>query len=400
MKQVEPLYNWLATLEDAEADHILAAGLEHADASFVARIITTLLGRKTELAWKGLASNYDRLDDAARAQLLASDEALLRAGVAAALKSETPRHRQNALALLTEHQQPQLAHLASDALRDVLPAIRETAAQIIRASAERILAPSAAADGGTPGAPLAPEVRTIVIEALRAGLHSFDVHFRLEILEASLWFAKDLRETLWNVLGTRRSHAAYAVTEQLPAWDHPRLASFVLIALGWPSWRWSAQEVLDRWSTREQLLAILRNSDLLADPQVRDSLHVLRSPAWLAAAGSDLAELTPEDRALVPQWLCHLGYSDEDRVRVLARWRLSRYPEVQRAAIYALAKLENREALRILADVAVRPGPMMQFARWVLAGRRATAVANKGAAAASAAENAKSTSEVDAWAKS
>jgi hypothetical protein len=394
MKLVEPLYNWLATLDDPEADHILAAGLEHADAPCIAKMVCTLLGRKTELAWKGLVSNYDRLDTAGREQLRMSDEALLRAGVAAALKSETPRHRQNAVALLVELNQPQFTRLASEALRDILPAIRETAAQVIRTSAERVWADSETTGRG------APEVRTTVIEALRAGLQSFDVHFRLEILETSLWFAKDLRETLWNVLGTRRSHAAYAVTEQLPTWDHPRLASFILIALGWPSWRWTAQELLDRWSTREQLLAILRNSDLLADPQVRDSLHVVKAPAWLAAAGSDLAELSPADRTLVPQWLCHLGYPDEDRVRILARWRLSRYPEVQRAAIYALAKLESREALRILADDAVRPGPMMQFARWVLAGRRAAAVASKGDTAASPAESPKTGSEVDAWAKS
>ncbi len=374
MKTPEALYQWLATLPDAEADHVLTSGLEHADPpAYAARIIATLLERKTELAWAGLAANYDRLQPADQERLRAAPETQLRGGIARALQSPTARHRQNALALLSEDPQPQLVRLLADALRDVLPNIREAAAKVLRASAEKLLDQSA---GGGVSDAESTELRAMVVEALRAGLRSFDVHFRLEILEASLWFARELRETLQSVLDTRRSHVAYALSEHLPAWDQPRLAGFLLTALSWSSWRRTAQEMLERWDSREHLCAILGHSDLLSDPQAREGLATVKAPPWLAAGGSDLADLSPQQRELVPQWLCGLGYADDERVRILGRWRMSRFPEVQRGAVHALATLNHKDALRMLAEIAQQPGPLMEFARDQLAERRAALLAN------------------------
>jgi hypothetical protein len=372
MKLPEALYQWLATLPDSEADQVLATGLEHADPpQFAARIIATMLERKTELSWAGLAANYDRLQPADRVRLRGVPEELLRAGIARALQSPTARHRQNALAMLIEDPQPQLVLLLSDALRDVLPTIREAAAKVLRASAEKLLHQSEQEGEASEVGAASTELRTTVVEALREALRSFDTHFRLEVLEAGLWFARELHDTLENILGTRRSHAAYAVTEQLAAWDHPRLAGFLLAALTWSGWRRTAQEVLERWNSAEHLSAILKHSDLLDDPQLRENLNLVKTPPWLGAAGADLAGLRPTLRELVPRWLCCLGYSDDERVRILARWRLSRFPEVQRAAVHALATLDHPDALRIVADVAMQPGPLMEFARQHLAERRA-----------------------------
>ncbi len=382
MKSTEALYEWLATLPDPEADHVLATGLEHADPpTYAARIIATLLERKTELSWAGLAANYDRLQPTDRERLRAAPEELLRAGIARALQSATARHRQNALTLLTEDPQPQLVRLLSDALRDVLPTIREAAAKVLRASAEKLLNQSEGVGAATVPEERSAELRATVVEALREALHSFDLHFRLEVLEASLWFAWELRETLQSVLGTRRSHVAYAITEHLPAWDQPRLAGFLLVALNWTSWRRTAQEMLERWESRAHLGAVLGHSDLLTDPQLRESLAYVKAPPWMGAAGSDLADLPPELRARVPQWLCCLGYTDDERVRILARWRMSRFPEVQRAAVHALATLNHKDALRILAEVAAQPGPLMDFAHQYLAERRAAALSGQTATA-------------------
>jgi len=65
-----------------------------------------------------------------------------------------------------------------------------------------------------------------------------------------------------------------------------------------------------------------------------------------------------------------LGFTTSERVRCLQYWQTSRRPELQRASVYALATLDTPEADSLLMRVAERPGPMLRFARWYLAGRR------------------------------
>jgi hypothetical protein len=361
MSRVERIYGWLAAEQGPEADRILAAGLEHAESLYADRIVAILLGRATEAAWAGLVANYDHLSPEARRQLH-DRPGLLRPGITAALKWNTARGRQNALGLLASDPCPPLLYLAADLLRDDSAKVRELAAQVLRGSAERTLSSEltvAAAD------------RAALVDALREALRTFERHHQLDVLETCLWFAKDLGEHLWDVLSAPRCGAGHAVAQHLETWDHPRLAGFLLLALGRPAWRRPAHQMLNSWSTRSELLAMLQNTDLLADPLVCQNLHLLKWPRWLAAAGPNLEELPPEARAQVPHWICHLGFTDQERVHCLKLWQASAQPEVQRAAVYALAALHSPEANRALAEVAAQPGPLARFAAWCIAGRQA-----------------------------
>ncbi len=369
MSAVDKLYRWLSQDPNLEADRVLLAALEQAEPEYVPRIVAALLSRQTEAGWAGLIANYDRLDDEARSQLQGRPE-LLRAGIGLALRGPAAQTRCHALALLTEQPMPSLATLVADALRDPSAAVRESAAQALRAAVDGWL--SLVEDEGQTArfaAQLAAD-RAALVRGLSEALRTFESHRRPDVLESCLWMARELGEPLWKALSATRSLVAHMVREHLKSLNHPRLAGFLILALARREWRTLAATLLNSWSTRRHLLAIARNSDLLRDPLIRQSVRCLKRPLWLAAGGPSLASLPPHLRAAIPQWVCHLGLTEEDRLRWLALWLNSPMAEVHRAAVYALASLNNPETTGLLAKVADRPGPMQQFAKWYSAGRR------------------------------
>ena len=373
MSRVEALYRWLSRERGPDVDRAFVAGLAHAEPPYDAEIVRILLRRPNEIAWGGLVAHYPLLDAATRQQMLGKPE-LLRAATAAALTAASEDGRAAALELLTDHPCPALSYHVADALRDPAPGVRAAAARVLCRTGERLWS-----DGeGSPRGPEAATERGNYIEALRQALRTFDLHQRPDVLEVCLWFAPELGDGLWDTLNAPRSAAGHVVARHLPAWNGPRLAGFLLLALGQPAWQRSAQRLLEGWSSRDEVIALLRRTDLLRDPRVRGHLHLLHRPRWLVMHGAALIDLPRDVRSKAPQWVCHLGFTAEARLRYLMIWQASPMPELHRAAVYALAHLGTPEAARVLAEVAARPGPMSRFARWFLAG-----AATRGAASAS-----------------
>lgn len=364
MNEVEKLYRWLSTERSNEANRVLAAALERAEPVYAARIAAILLQRKNETAWAGLVANYDRLNADARRQMQANPE-LLRAAAATALTSRTERERVNALNLLGDQSQPQLAYLLVDGLRDPSPRIRETSARVICAHAERFLSAPPPRDQAAADA---DAERADFISSLREALRTFELHQRRDVLQVCLWFAKDLGDTLWEALAAPRSQCALVVDQHLQAWNHPRLAGFLLLALARPAWRKPALAILNSWNSRRELLAIVKHSDVLGNAEITQQLALIRQPRWFAAAGATLADLPRYAQAQIPHWLCYLGFTSEQRVAVLRKWHASPLPEVRRAATYALAALGTPEAVAVLAAASAGSGPLQRFARWYVAG--------------------------------
>ncbi len=366
MSRVEKVYRWLASDLKPEANHALAAALEHAEQPYAARIARILADRRHETAWSGLVANCDKLEPELKSRLRSRPE-LVRAGIAGAIKSRTARARQNALLMLREFPCAHLTYLAADALRDASPDVRAAATNVLRGTAERILDEAAASEGAA--APTRTAERVELVRALREALRTYEIHGQRELLEVSLWFAKDIGEALWDALAGPRSRCGPVVEHHLESWNHARLAGFLLLALGQPSWRPAALTLLDSWTGRDELIAILRCGDLLGDPRFREGLRHLKRAPWLAAARS-LADLPADARGQLPLWVCHLGFSITERLRCLQRWLTSSLPEVHRAAVYALASLNTPDTTQLLVDVGTRPGPMNRFARWFVIGNR------------------------------
>lgn len=372
MAIVDLLYRWLSRDSDPRAGAVFVAGLEHAEPEYVERIVKALLDRRDETAWAGLIANYDRVPGKLRDKLFVSADRV-RVGVQRAMNGGLTRPRLNAMALLRDWPCPQLSYLLVDALRDEAPAIRESAARTLKQFAVHILAA-----GYESGA----NQRSEIVRALRDGLDSFNRHNRIEVVEVALWFAVDLGPFLWDALSDHHVRCGYVVSQHLESWDHPRLAPFLVLALGQAKWRPLAVKLLREWQTLPEITALLRNSQLLDQPDVRRNLRHLQCPPWLITADRDLPQLPPDARAMLPYWITELGLTAEESIRCLERWQAAGFAELHRTAVYALAAMQQPEALRALTRISNKPCAMARFARWYVAGAHARNRANRAQEAA------------------
>jgi hypothetical protein len=368
MARVDRIYEWLSHLADREGDALLSAGLERAEPEYAERLAALLLALQADTARAGLLANHDRTSAAVRSALLAN-EPLRRAALTNALTKGNSRARINLLTYLSQHPCPAVSHHVADALRDSSLRARELASFVLRCTGSVVLSAARQPHDAQTAAQLATE-RAALVAALQAGLHTFELHHRAELLEVCLWFARDLGPVLWEALSMRRAHSAYVVNEQLTHWNHPRLAAFLLLALKQPNWRTAALGLLRAWQQPAEALALLEQSELLNDPEISEQLRLVNGYAWLAALGPALGSAAPQLQAQVPLWICHLGFTTAERAQLLSCCLTSPTPEVQRAAVAALISLNDPRADAALAEVARDPGALGQYVRSYLRRRQ------------------------------
>ncbi|GMU83384.1 MAG: hypothetical protein AMXMBFR47_32540 [Planctomycetota bacterium] len=368
-------YDWLQSGPTPDCDEILAAGLEAADGPWFERIIGVLLQRGHEASWAALIGVLDRLPAEARAQLEAAPERIVNA-LARALKSPAAEARVQALRVFERFGRPRQLYLVADALRDAHPPAREAAACALRAHAAAFLKAQAERDrdgariDAAVAAQMAEERRQIAV-AVQEAARTFDLHHRVEALEASLWFADALGPDFWSLLHNTRSRAGKIVAERLSEWNRPAIAPFLLRALRHVAWRTQATNLLRRWTSLEHLLALLRCTDLLDHPEIRLQLSHVPAETCLGALGRDLSNIPESLQPALPRWVAALGAEPAWRVRVLGAWCGFPVEALRRSAVYALATIDHPDAEQILHGIAAGRGPLGRFAQWFLAGNEA-----------------------------
>ncbi len=371
MQRIDAFYDLLSRDASPVCDQILAAGLELADADYADRIIDMLVRRDSDSSWAGLLANHDRLPLAIRESLGAHPERI-KTCLSIAARWQSPEARKNVYEVLAERPFPHLAYLLPDGLRDGSSAVRDAAVRALRRMAEEYLDRSNPAVDGEHYRQDLPAVRRLFAEAIWVCFRSFDRHLRLEVFEVGLWFARLFDRELWDVLDEPRSRGGFVVREHLRYWDNPRLAPFLLLALRHNAWRRHALRALREWSSTECLRALLQHSDLLADAEIRRQVGVIRHPAWMAQVDVKTGGWSEAELALLPRWVCALGYTDTERISMLQRWRMAPSARLRRAATYALATITSTDALLAIQEqIHADDADLKPFIRWVRNGRGA-----------------------------
>lgn len=357
MTRLAQLYAWLENGPSPVCEEILSAALPDADAATFERLGDLLLKRETDVAWGGLIGVYDRLTPERQQRVRAGGQRV-RNGVARALRAESAEMRLNALAVLDACPFPSLAYALPSLLRDKSGRVRDAAARSFRGLAEAVLqADARAADAprddspeGKAAARAAALERKDFLRALLEVVRTFELHNRPEVLEVSLWFARELGAPLWALLNNHRGRCGKAVAENLEAWRSPKLTGFLLECLQQPEWRIPAITLLRTWKTQPELVALLRCSDFMDDPARRRSLLAIKSPPCFMGLDRDLLRVPSSLRARVPRWVCALGYSGQERYTLLSCWAHSKVPDVHLAAIEALASMGDAAAQKIVNE--------------------------------------------------
>ena len=359
----ETIYDWLSKSADSDCDDILGAALPHAETPWAERIVQILLEHDRAASWRALLGQFNRFQ-ATLEPLLDFEREPVRAGLAGALQAADARERENAFKVLRRYPTPNLAYAVANALRDPVPANRESAAEILRQMADEALKPFDA-----PSSTKEPHVqpfeppRSIVL-ALREGLKAYDQHVRAEILEAAVWYARWMGEDFWEKITAVRSHAGVSIRHHLDMWDCPRIAHFSVKALKYRELREVAARVLRNWHTPDQITALLAENELLEDVEISQALRNVQQPTWFQDLDRSLRRLPAECRPHAPRWIGLAGYREADRIELLSRWIRAQDPELHAAAVYELARLDTPGARRLLEQVSRGDSRLAGFAHW------------------------------------
>lgn len=368
MTRIDALFDWLTLGPTPECDHILAAGLTHADPDTGERIADILFERAYDASWAGLARNYGRLSHAAQARLR-SDPRRWRGALAIALETPEPTQRVHALHAFRAQPVPRLAYLVADALRDLSLEVRRAAAETIRELAAWTLNRDRANMPSEERQQWLTERRE-VHQAVAEGVRTFDAHYRIEALQAGIWLAQALGDQLWSLLANRRSQSGGVVSERLGEWNEPRIARFLLEGLLRPEWRRVVERLLDRWERPAELVAILENSDLLEQPGMQEFLSARQPAPWVTAIARSVVKLPEHLRARGPLWLAASGASYEQKLHYFTEYLRFEKPDLERTATYALAQLNVDEAIPLMARLAEGKSRMARYAEWYVTGKR------------------------------
>lgn len=361
MPAVDRLYRWLAQSADPGCDQMLGAALEHAEPTWLARMVTVLLERGSERSWTQLVGQYEKLPDDAKARLRAAPDRW-EAAIAQAVRAPSPRVRENAVRAMESDPTTRLAYLLPELLHDAAPHVRDRAAAALREIAARAADPPR--DGYLGEAHAADRRRAAA--AVREALRRFETHHRLETIEAGLWYADELGADLWDVLSSQRLRAGAIADEQLEHWNSPRLAGFLLGALDRSGWRSKAAALLERWSSPGELAALLSAAALLDVEQIRQNVALIAEPKWFAGAGEGLAAIPLGLRPPAVRWVLAANLCDEQRLALLTNWIEQGDPELRAAAVFGLAQLTHVSVVAALRHAIHLRNPQAVFARWLL----------------------------------
>jgi hypothetical protein len=267
---------------------------------------------------------------------------------------------------------PALVYLLVPPLRDTSTDVRKAAARALRRTAEILLDTVPQPDWDASRRQEYDLSRREMVRGLREGLRTFDQHYRLEVVQAAFWFMADFGDEIWELVGSQRTHCGQYAVERLGDWSSPRIARFLVAALAKPGWWFAAKQCLARWNSLESVVALFEQSDLLQDKEICRRLRGMDDVRWFELLGDHLEALPAYLRPRVPEWLHHLGLPAQHKTKLLNVWVHAPDPELQRAAVYGLGRLGGSEATRRLDELATHDSTVGTFARWLLAGKRAT----------------------------
>lgn len=366
MPLIDKLYEWITLIPATDVDRALGEALEFAEPEWARRIEQVLVKRANDASWAALASRYDSLSDDVRQRILEPVD-IVENGIGLALRGDGVPGRLNALRAIEDHGDPRMAFHLTDALRDQSASVRGSAANTLRRLAEKCASSDPRRDTAADRERYRDQRRRVV-DTLEQALRIFHIHHRVEVIEAALWFARDLEEILWRRIESPRSPFAKVIKDHLTVWDGPRLAGYHITSLSRPGWAGESLQLLRQWSTLDHLLALLRESSALNDPTVRQRLTAVREPRWFAAAGAELDLVPAELRRHAPRWVRSIGFDDGKREALLSRWLESQDERLSVGAACALADMGTPTALATLRKSIHCQRPSGRFARWFVLG--------------------------------
>ncbi len=286
--------------------------------------------------------------------LVRSRAASLSAGVRAAIASSSFESRVAAIDLIVECHAHELAYLLVDALRTPCGPTRERAANGLATLAEQIVDALESGSQRPEGAALEGQAR-YVGEALSAAIGCWDRHSQLKVLTAALWLGDRTEATIRQRISEPKTKLARALSRLFETAPGPRLAASALRCMRIEEVRSSVSAAISNTSSVRFLRAILRESWLLADPEIAKACRWIRYDTWAKIACQLIAEIDDEHVDGAVRFIGSIGGLPEQKVELL-RLLLDMGDDVVRnAVVWQLVTDTSEPATKLLTVLASRP---------------------------------------------
>lgn len=364
----------LASASDIAADAALVAGLPRVDSAMQCQIVEVLLHRAQPTGLSALPELYDRLDETAKTHIVAGVARLFTI-LRTVARSSVVQTRQNALAIIRAGGNLRLAYLVALALHDGSAKIRADAGATLREMTDRHLHDS----GKTIMAlreldetdrdldksisatlKLLTEERAYLLAALRDALGAFESHHRPEVIEASMAFSDELEGPFFQSSTLKRGKLTHAMLEIISRTIAPRYALFTCIALGHPELRKRLTTLLATQKDSDFFIEMIRLRWLTLDPTVAKAFKSIRTVSWLGNGFGPAFSLPSDVAAQAPSWLLNLGLPTDDKVTILQNFLLIDCVDANRAAVWALIKINTPASTMALQSAADHDDPQVR----------------------------------------
>lgn len=304
----------VARLDNVAVDAALVESLVHLAPPVQHRAAGILFQRGHAPSLAAIAGRFQKLSEPVQKLVVERIEEMFEA-VRIAVLSENPDDREGAVELIRRSGTANLAYLLAEAVRAHDPRTREMAARALHGLAAKHLEKEKTPSSPNGGS--SQDARELVAAALREAVTAWEMHFHPKILEAALWMSDRLFPVIEGKVGDPRSRMIHMLTGLIQSTTDPRMADFLIRALGNQTLRGAAAQAIGQASAN-LLSGIFRKAELLDDPGIERGFRFVKDCRWLEPECSDVLDVSAGCEADAVRIVLATGGSNESKFRSLA----------------------------------------------------------------------------------
>lgn len=358
--------NILTILKDEgapAADLALLTALREVDAVTSKAIVELLLLRAQKAGLLGLIELFHEFDEPICRDIIEHVDQLF-AALRLASQAKDEQVRLNVLEIIRRGYAYRAAYLLDSALHDRASRVREAAADTLYALADQLLKTSPIPPPDR-GKLTSEETRTLtadledhmedrrqVIGAIEGGLACYGMHLQPKVIEAAMWFADELGQKLWAVVGVPGSKPAHAAISVIAGVKSPRLVPFCMTALHYSTFRAPVAKSLGLCVDTAFIEEWLRQSWRLAEPKIGRAMAGIKELVVLQNRAAELGQLSHTAQRHLPRWVMSTGLPEQSRVDCLKDLYRRGDSRQRRAAVMGLLPQREEKAVSLLRAIA------------------------------------------------
>ncbi len=344
-------FSFLAQERNAAVDTALVEALTELKGPAQGAALRLLMERNHQPSLTTIVARFARYEPALQ-ELVLGCAAPLSPVVPPALALDSAEDRAGAIEFLRKSNSSHLAYLLVSALRAACPLTRDRAGGALHSLAaaqlrERHQARQASVES------IAQQLDQLG-SALRDAVVGWELHFQPKIIEAALWLADRTSETIFEVVQKQRGQLAPLINGLIRSSSDPRMAGFVIRALGVPALQEAAVAAICKAHEAAWTRALVAQAGLLANAAIAQGCLRIRDCPWLHHSVDDflVAARGQADKAI--RLLSASGGVTAKKAAMLRAVLNSGHDEITRATVEYLLGDESETATDLLALVAAR----------------------------------------------